>query len=264
MSYSSYPTDRQNKFLINKMQKIAILFLILLYSNQAFSECNFRGIDFFPEQKEITINSMFIIQGYHISQSIISSFKNRPVYLISENNDSTELILQETLTSAQYITQAIFFPSKELKPQTTYYIKFSGQTEEETKLINNYQKNRTIYWTTTNKRTKNISDDNIKIKLKKTEVIPYGCGPSVNAIFKVHNEPTSKVWYKTEVICIETNSKETFYIKQYDGYLSVGHGMCNGAFSFQKSLHYQVKFTPINTNGQKLKISDWYYFDSPI
>ena len=49
----------------------------------AFAKCRPNGLTFYPKQNEISLNSLFIIEGYLNSQTTIRSFENRNVYLES-------------------------------------------------------------------------------------------------------------------------------------------------------------------------------------
>ena len=83
-------------------------------------------------------------------------------------------------------------------------------------------------------------------------------------IFKVKNKSDSEIWYKTEVVELSTNETKVFYIKEWNGKLNVGHGMCAGAFTYTNKGKYKVRFTPMNTDGKSLKTTDWTTFESPF
>lgn len=236
--------------------------------NSAFAECSMSAMYFFPETKEIGLNSKFIIQGYAFSQKTIKSFKNRKVYLESENGELIELNLQEFYTGQMQLTQAIFCPTSELRPNTKYFLKYSDQTENEGREMKQYNREKKerekVYWKTTDKKGLKILNSNLKVEFEKTEVIQYGCGPSANAIFDVKNKSESEIWYKTEVVDLSTNNKKVFYIKEWNGKLNVGHGMCAGAFTYKNKGKYKVRFAPMNTDGKSLKTTDWKTFESPF
>ena len=250
------------------MKKIILLLLFTFGIKTASAECAMSGMQFYPEKKEISLNSMFIIQGYSFSQKTINSFKTRSIYLESENGELIELNLQEILKGQMSLTQAIFKPSKELKPFTTYFLKYSDQTENEGREMMQYNREKKesekVYWKTTDKRTLESLNSHLNVEFKKTEVIHYGCGPSANAIFHVKNKSESEIWYKTEVIELDTNKKTVYYIKEWNGKLNVGHGMCSGAFTFTRKGKYKVRFTPMNTDGKSLKTTGWRTFESPF
>lgn len=226
------------------------------------------GMYFYPETKEISLNSMFIIEGYAFSQKTIINFKERKIYLESESGELIELNLQEILTGQMQLTQAVFCPISELKPNTKYFLKYSDQTENEGRemMLYNREKKESeeVYWKTTDKKTLETLNSNLNIEFKKTKVIHYGCGPSANAIFNVKNKSESEIWYKTEVVDLSTNAKKVFYIKEWNGKLNVGHGMCSGAFTYSNKGKYKVRFTPMNTDGNSLKTTDWKIFESPF
>jgi hypothetical protein len=250
------------------MKKIILLLFLTLGIKTVFAECASSGMQFFPEQKEISLNSMFIIQGYYFSQKTINSFNDRVIYLESENGELIELNLQEILKGQMDLTQAIFCPTSELKPNTTYFLKYSDQTENEGREMMQYNRvkkeREKVYWKTTDKRALETLNSNLNVQFEKTEVIHYGCGPSANAIFNIKNKTESEIWYKTEVVDITTNNKTTFYIKEWNKKLNVGHGMCSGAFTYTNQGKYKVRFTPMNTSGKSLKTTDWKTFESPF
>lgn len=234
----------------------------------AFAECDMSAMYFFPETKEISLNSKFIIQGYAFSQKTISSFKSRKVYLETESGELIELNLEESYTGQMKLNQAIFCPTSELKPNTKYFLKYSDQTENEAWEMKQYNREKKIrekvYWITTDKKELETLNANLSIEFEKTEVIHYGCGPSANAIFDVKNKSESEIWYKTEVVALNTNDQKVFYIKEWKGKLNIGHGMCAGAFTYRDKGKYKVRFTPMNTDGKSLKTTDWTTFESPF
>lgn len=250
------------------MKKIILLLVLTFGIKTVLADCSSSGMYFFPETKEISLNSMFIIQGYFNSQKTINSFKNRTIYLESEKGERIELNVQEILKGQMYLTQALLCPVSELKPNTTYFLKYSDQTERETKEMKQWNSGKKeyekVYWTTTDKKELKTLNSNLNVKFEKTEVIHYGCGPSANAVFDVKNKSESEIWYKTEVVDLSTNEKKVFYIKEWNGKLNVGHGMCAGAFTYNNKGKYKVRFTPMNTDGKSLKTTDWKTFESPF
>lgn len=250
------------------MKKIIFLLLLTSGIKTALADCSSSGMYFFPETKEISLNSIFIIEGYAFSQKTINSFKERTIYLESENGELIKLNLQEILKGQMELTQAIFCPVSELKPNTTYFLKYSDQTENEGREMMQYNREKKerekVFWKTTNKKLLETLNSNLNIEFKKTEVVHYGCGPSANAIFNIKNKSESEIWYKTEVVDLNTNNKIVFYIKEWNDKLNVGHGMCSGAFTYNNKGKYKVRFTPMNIDGKSLKTTDWKTFESPF
>jgi hypothetical protein len=250
------------------MKKFILLLLLTFGVKTAFAECAMNAMYFFPETKAISLNSKFIIQGYAFSQKTINSFKNRTVYLESDSGELIELNLEEFYTGQMQLTQAIFCPTSELKPNTKYFLKYSDQTENEEREMKQYNREKKVrekvYWKTSYKKELETLNPNLNVEFEKTEVIHFGCGPSANAIFDVKNKSESEIWFKTEVIDLNTKDKKVFYIKEWNGKLNVGHGMCAGAFAYKNKGKYKVRFTPMNTDGKSLKTTDWTTFESPF
>jgi hypothetical protein len=198
----------------------------------------------------------------------VESFRERAVYLVSESNELVLLTLQEILKGQMSLTQAIFKPVRELKPNTKYFLSYSNETKREIaemQLWNAESKQKEkVYWQTSEVKATELISPSLKIDYEKSEVIHYGCGPSSNAIFTVSNRDNLEVWYKTEVIEIATNKKTTFYLTEWENKLNVGHGMCSGGFIFKDVGKYKVRFTPINTDGESIKTTEWKLVASPF
>lgn len=245
------------------------LFLFLLFSvgNIALAKCTINGMQFFPRQKNISLNPMFIIEGYDRSQSTIESFKKRTVYLESNTGETIALELCEILSGQMRVTQAVFKPTARLEPNTTYFLKYSNQTKRESEEM--FQRHpetgerEKVYWQTSVSQSSPSLNTDLNISYEKSEVIAYGCGPSTHAIFKVSPKDNEKIWYRTEVKELSSGKKTTFYIREWKGRLHVGHGMCGGPFTFKRSGKYHVRFTLVNTDGQRRKTTDWKTFESP-
>ncbi|MCD2259771.1 hypothetical protein [Psychroserpens luteolus] len=250
------------------MKKFIILLLLSLSFNSVTADCTSKGMYFFPDTREISLNSMFIIQGYAFSQKTINGFKERTIYLESEHGELIELHLQDILKGQMQLTQAIFCPVSELKPNTTYVLKYTDQTNSEGAEMMKYnrkkKKREKVYWTTTGNTSSTPLHSNLTLEFKTSEVAYYGCGPSAYAIFKIKNMPESEVWFKTEVIEISTNTSTTFYLIGREDQLYIGHGMCSGAFRFNGKGKYKVRFTPMNIDGKSLTTTAWKPFESPF
>lgn len=246
------------------MKKSFIILIFILSIKSAFGKCASGGFQFYPEQREISMNSMFIIEGYANSQALIVEFYKENIFLLSENGEAIELVLQKILKGQMELTQAVFKPIKELKPNTIYYLKNPVNTSGYfTQWNSNVEKMEKVHWITSDKKVNDSINSNLKIEFEKTEVIYLGCGPATNAIFNIKNHSDSEIWYKTEVVNLTNNKTIIYYIKDLNGKLNVGHGMCAGAFTFDKTSKYKVRFTPTNIDGAILNDTEWLTFDSP-
>ena len=207
---------------------------------------------------------MFIIEGYARSQSQITDLNEKNIFLISENGNTIKLELINILKGRKKLTQAIFKPEYELKPNTKYFIKNSDDSIGFYKEWNSDRNTREkVYWITNTSKNSNPIDTNLRIELDKTEFILYGCGPAANAIFNIKNNFSKEIWYKAEVVNLTNNETQLYYINEFEGKLKVGHEMCAGAFSFDRSSDYKVRFTPMNIDGKATKTTNWFKFKNP-
>ncbi len=243
-----------------------ILFLILgIHSAQA--ECSMSGMRFYPIQKEIGLNSLFILEGYAMSQKTVVSFKDRKIYLESDKGEEVELELLEVYEGQMNLTQAVFRPKSKLKPNTLYSPKYENETERESLEMKRWndeiKQNEKVEWRTSSRAKVSKLNRKLGLEFIKNELNHYGCGPASYAVFDIINADESEAWFKTEVVEIETNTLTTFYLVERMGNVEVGHGMCSGGFKFKDSHQYKVRFTAMNSDGDSLETTDWVEFDSP-
>jgi hypothetical protein len=249
------------------MKNFIIYIIFPLFFTDCFADCGDRGMRFLPLKKEISLNSIFIIEGYLNSQVTVKSFKNRNVFLKSENEILITLNLIEILES-KYVSQAVFKANQVLLPNTKYELFIPNLTEMEKIEMSEYnsfsKKNEPIHWQTTNLFEQNGIDSSLKIVYNKNEVKSYGCGNSVKSVFDVRCNDNSEMFFKTELIEITTGEKTIMYLtKEDDGKIYVGKGMCGGPFIYKVNNKYKVRFVPTNTDGKTLEKTEWFEFKSP-
>lgn len=244
---------------------LAVCLVFGIYSISA--KCANENIQYFPLQKEISLNSMFIIEGFARSQATILSFKTQKLYLESERGDLIELGLQDILVGQMFLTQAIFKPCQQLETNTKYYLKYQNQTENEISgfVKYNYKTNReeVIFWETKDQIISKEINSSLEVEFLETTVSPFGCGPATNATFAINNSAEDEIWFKTEMVELVSNTNTVFYLNAKSSTLDVGHGMCAGAFRYKETGSYKVRFTPINLDNKALATTDWIIFESP-
>ncbi len=247
------------------MKKI-VLCVSLLFANNLYAKCAMEGFSLYPENPQISLNSLFIVEGYRDSQTTIESFKHKKAFLKSAKGQKVELKLLKILKGQFEQTQAIFKPVKPLSVNTTYYFDYEGMTKEDKKAFSKYNsKTGEIfqpYWKTSNKKFNKKINSNLKITFDKFLVKQYGCGDAERAFFKVENANTDEIWYKVELKNSKSNKVQTNYVIPYNqDMIRVGHGMCSGYFKFIQG-KYMVRFTPMNADGKKIKATKWIKFDT--
>lgn len=245
-----------------------LLFLLLLFSaiNNCRAECGIGATFYYPvNRNNISTNSFFIIHGYGMNTSTINTFEDRKIFLESKNGELIELKLKEILTGKGE-NQAIFFPISKLSPNTKYHLKYTNETESETRELSNWntttQRREKITWTTASEEIKSALKEDTTFRFIKSESKSYGCGNSSNAIFETNEANVSEIIFKTELLNVATNKISTFYIFANQKMLQVGYGMCSGEFDLKDNSNYKVRFTATDSTGKTAKTSDWKAFKS--
>lgn len=252
------------------MKKTLLLTIFLsqfCFGNIESFECSSAGLNYFPIKKEISLNSKFIIEGYAYSQKAINNLKDKKVYLEDYQKNKIELEIIEILRGEMELTQAILKPTKQLEPNTTYFLRISNLNKIDKENIyrwnSNTKKREPISWKTKSIIYDDLLNENLELEYYKDEATLYGCGPAVYSVFNIINTNKKEIWYKTEVVNIKTKSKTTYILVSTENKLSVGHGMCSGAFTFKEKGKYKVRFTPMNTDGKMNKPTKWITIENP-
>ncbi|MBN3583740.1 hypothetical protein JYB64_15170 [Algoriphagus aestuarii] len=250
------------------MKKFLVFAFLLFSVLNSFAECAMGAVTFFPKQNTVSQNSLFIVEAYGFDQSLIESIqKDRKAYLENEEGEKVDLILVEILYGQKSITQAVFKPTYQLKLNHKYYLKFTEiPGERNFKELKRYNskigKSEPVAWEVTEIESERLLKD-LSLEFDKTEVNFYGCGPDAYAIFLPQNVPSSETWYKAEVYDEQTKTSSSFILTEWQGKIQVGHGMCGGAFKFNKDGNYKVRFTPMNIDGKEHATTEWTAFESP-
>jgi hypothetical protein len=253
------------------MKKIIALLLLftspLIQASTDF-DCSMSGMTYYPLEKEISLNPAILIEGYAMDQETIEGFKALPPYLETETGEKIMLELLDINQGQMSISQAMFKPVTSLKPHTDYYLNFqrAEQNEKENPTRFNYEKEERerVVWSTSDLKNSKTLSDQSAISLERTNVELFGCGPAANAIFEIKNPEDQETWYQTEFVDLDTGKSTTYILTTHENKLYVGHGMCSGAFTYSKTGNYKVRFTPMNTDGELSKITQWFTFESPF
>lgn len=208
------------------------------------------------------------MEGYSFGQIIIYSFQyDRIPFLESENGEMVELVLKEFLEGQRGLTQAVFRPSKKLKLRKKYFLKFTEiqggfNLSNLTRYNTEIGENERVAWEVT-QRESDILKSGINLEFEKTNVEYSAEGPEANAIFQPHHGSESEIWYRAEVYDEQSKSSNIIILTEWQGKLQVGHGICAGAFKFNKDGNYKVRFTPMNIDAKELTTTEWTSFESP-
>lgn len=252
------------------MKIITSILLTIFITGQVFADCAGDGLWAFPKTETIKQNSLIVLTGYARSQKIVTSLnKEYPIYLYSEGH-KVKLKVKNIYKGMFKLTQAILEPDEKLISGRTYQLKIDNLSESENSLLSIWDselsKKEPISW-----RVEEGIDTQVPELLTQPELIDkrtkyYGCGPAIHADFKIHTKDESDLLIKTELLDLE-NDESNIYLLSLDDVdtLSVGHGMCSGAFNYKETGRYKVRFSLMDICGNRSsEWTAWIEFDSPF
>jgi hypothetical protein len=252
------------------MRILLIILITAFASGQVFADCSGDGLWVFPRTETIKQNSHIVLTGYFRSQKIITSLnKKYPIYLESEGH-RVKLNIKNTYKGMFELTQAILEPDEKLIAGRTYQLKIDKLDEFESSLVSRWNselgKNEPITW-----KVDGGTDTEIPKLLNQPELVDkrtihYGCGPAIYADFKIQTKDESEVLVKTELVDLESGESTIYFLSFADtDTLSVGHGMCSGAFDYKANDKYKVRFSLMDICGnENNEWTAWIEFDSPF
>lgn len=233
------------------MKQLLIITISLFWSASLYADCAGSGLYVFPSGQTIKQNSIFVIEGYANSQSVILELnKSYSIYLKS-GDKKVNLLVKEICVGQFGLTQAILTPEKQLEAGLEYELIIDGFPKIES--FNHYNSKTNTYdpikWTVV------AGTDNEKPVLtsRPKEIgksyTLFGCGPALSVDFDFPVKDSSEVIIKTTVKNMSSGVETTYYIQPTNNQIEIGHGMCSGAFNFDDSNNYEVEFSFMDASG---------------
>ncbi len=251
------------------MRILLIVILSVFTINLVSADCSGNGLWAFPNTKTIKQNSIIVLTGYYRSQNIVTSLnKKYPIYLESEGH-KVKLNVKSIYKGMFELTQAVLEPEEELISGRTYILIIDRLGKFKSSLLTKWNselgKNEPIRW-----KVESGIDIQKPQLLGQPELVDnrmylYGCGPAIYADFKIKAKDESDLLIKTELVDLESG-KSNIYLLSFSktDTLSVGHGMCLGAFDFKENGKYKIRFSLMDVCGNKNdEWTTWIEFDSP-
>ncbi|MFN8713477.1 MAG: hypothetical protein ACK5Z2_11555 [Bacteroidota bacterium] len=236
------------------MKRIFSILILLICSSQVKAECHSASLTIFPSSSSVCQNPIFIIEGYGLSEDIVTKLNiNYPVYLQS-GSKKINLLVVEVLEGDLYLTQAILKPAAELEAGVEYILLIDSLPKSQP--LKAYNPSTRTYTPYTYKTLAKKDTENPVLKSEPKEVKKvyqhFGCGPAINVVyaFKINDE--SHVFVKTCVKNTETGKTTTYYLMLLGGQIRVGQDMCAGAFSLKTGNMFEVTFSFMDASGNVL------------
>ena len=247
--------------------KFSIIACIVFFIGfKSFADCGGGGLTAFPHSGKIRKNCVFVVDGYASSQKVIQGLtKKFPVYLKS-GSEQIPLKVLEICVGDFYMTQAILKPEKPLTSGKEYQLIIENLPGHNQLSVYNPKTHKSdpISYFVTDASDTDAPVWTQKPKEKDKSLVHFGCGPSIHVNFKLNVKEESDFLIRTTVKNVKTGSETTYYIGSEDNVLSIGHGMCSGAFDFDDSVNYEAKFAVMDFSGNVSGETEWVAFTKPV
>lgn len=243
-----------------------MLILLIAIPTISSAKCNYRGIYFLSKCNSINKNALIILEFYASSQKLVKDLNIKyPIYFKSKD-DKVLLNPIETFVGEMNLTQVIFKPKTLLKAGQTYTLEIENLPYTELMPMRyNGTKNKAEpidFKVNDSIDIENPILENSIIETKKT-IEYYGCGPEKIVHFKLNSKDKSECFAKVTVRNKSTNKITTYILRIENQMVSVGHGMCSGAFHFDNGDNFEATFQLIDQSGNYSSVSKIIAFTKP-
>jgi|GEM_PF-290416 len=238
--------------------RLLLFFASLLLSHAALAECTASGITVWPLKKTIARNPVFIVEGFANSQAVIEQLgKEKKVYLKS-GDAVVQLKVVRVLKGGFYLTQAVLKPVSELVPGLAYELHIDGEVLYGRVFPDGFK------WTVSDLEDREVPEWQKPPVYVSKSMTRYGCGPGKKVNFCFCSADPSPVVVLTKLKELKTGEVTEYYLTPEVQSLSIGHGMCSGAFEFLDGEQYEVQFSLMDASGNSSKKpTDAVTFTSP-
>jgi hypothetical protein len=246
------------------MKRFAFI-LILLCAHWVKADCASDGISFFPTSATIASNSIFVIGTYGNSQKIIPELGRKYKIYLQSGDEKINLITTGVFVGKKRITQAILKAETPLTPGKTYRLVIENISPFEVpkrKTVANDIESFSYTVLPASDVEKPVITSNFKEIEKQYEM--FGCGNAVNVIFNCPVKEAGEFLVKATVKNLVTGATTTYYLEPEKNNVSIGYGMCSGAFTFgQKAEKHQVEFAVMDASGNITQAGKPIFFTNP-
>ena len=233
------------------MKQLLTLLIGIFLTASIYADCSASGLSVFPNGDEVKPNSIFVLNGYSLSQNIILKLNNGHDIYLESSTLKVRLLVTEICIGQYNLIQAILKPEIELEVGLEYTMHIDSLPEDEIF----YKYNRTKQKIELPSYKVIAGNDTVKPQLKskpkviKKSLIYYGCGPSTYVVFDNPAKDDSEIIVKTTVKSLKTGIESTYYIQPDGDEIYVGHDFCASAFEFFDGKKYEVEFSFMDASG---------------
>lgn len=224
------------------LKNILFLLALIVGWNELKADCSSNYLSVFPTSDTVAKNSLFLLEGYGMSQKVINGLnKEYQVYLFA-NGKRINLLVKETLVGEFLLTQALLRPEFPLETGVTYTLTIDNLPAHEKLAKYDYttRKYKPVTFVSSS-FTDSVSPvvERNPVEINK-QYISFGCGPQKMVVFDCPVKDSSELLVRTTVKNIATGKSTTYILSPVTTQIGVGHGMCSGEFNFGGGNPYAV------------------------
>lgn len=213
--------------------------IAVLASFPAFAKCAAISWTVWPSlDTKLPLNGRVVIGGYGTAKPTVEKLASFGPALEATGHSVT-LKVSETNVGEMLIAQAVLVPTESLKPGLNYRLTWKKRPPEFTPSAN---------WTTSNDKDLVAPQWLSPPFPQPGEHEELGCGPSDNARVDIAVLDNSPFLIRARVI---RGTKRTEYLLRWTKgeSLSIGHGMCSGAFELKGD--WQLELAAVDVAGNE-------------
>ncbi len=233
------------------------LLALLLLSVASFAKCAASSLSVWPAPGTIKQNPIFVLDGYAASMDVIVGLNKKYAVYLKSGNARIKLEVKETLLGQYRIAQAILVPIENLRAGKEYELCIDSLPANEGVRMYDSQtyKPIKIKWKVIEGIDKEAPQWTAQPKYLDKAKHAFGCGPGIDVNFSyAANDSLANYIIKATVKDVATGEKAIYYINAAKDKITIGHGMCSGAFDFVDNKAYEVEFSLMDASGN---ISQW-------
>jgi hypothetical protein len=245
------------------IKRILSCLIFLSLAQLAHAKCNTSGLTFWPTSKTIKANSILMVEGYADSQAIIRGLGTSYEAFFQLGAQRVPLQVKDILVGQVGSSQALLQPSAVLKVGKQYELIIRGKGAKAGNMMESVYNARRgrVFYTIEAGLDQTPPFWVAPLREQAKHYAEMGCGPEVAVNFTGIIYDQSEYLVKAAVQDLTNGNTTTYYLRpniqtasyylQMDdaGLVSLGHGMCAGAFELEKGNRFFVTFSLLDASG---------------
>ena len=214
---------------------------------------------------------LLVLRGYRMSQNVIDSLNiKHPIYLLG---DGHKVMLEVWKINKGMFSQsqALLKCAEPLKLGVVYRMQIDNLSDYHLNTLSKHNPERSgrqnAEWEVTSTDVIAMPSFLIAPKIKENQFKEYGCGPAVYCVFKMKYSISKPFLLQTElrnVVRKDTTIHSYYLPTNGNELISLGHGMCAGAFRFEARHKYSARFNLVDYNGNSTgEWTEWIEIENP-